>query len=222
MMRSFAIAALMLTLSAGTGVCVAQDTEASKAADPSKLIEDCANRMLKDLDAHRAEYRKDPSKVNKLVDDVLLPHFDTQYAARLVLGRYWRDASQDQRQRFIDAFYKSLLENYGSALVEFTADRMKVLPYQGDPASDRATVRTEVKRSDGTRVPVNYSMRKTDEGWKAWDVTIEGISYVKNFRTQYGAEIDQKGLDAVIKRLETEGVKPAPTGKPATPAKTST
>src|SRR5262244_689935 len=130
MMRSFAIAALTLSL-AGTGIARAADAPApaQDASDPSKLIEDCANRMLKDLDAHRAEYRKDPTKINKLVDEVLLPHFDTQYAARLVLGRYWRDATQDQRQRFIDAFYKSLLENYGSALAEFTADRMKVLPF---------------------------------------------------------------------------------------------
>jgi phospholipid transport system substrate-binding protein len=86
---------------------------------------------------------------------------------------------------------------------------MVVLPFRGDEKADRATVRTEVKRSDGTRVPVNYSMRKTEQGWKAWDVTIEGISYVKNFRDDFGAEIDQKGLDAVIRRLETEGVKPA-------------
>lgn len=205
MMQRFSIAALAVLLLAGAATGAAQD-----ASDPSKLIEDCAQKMLKELDAHRAEYRKDPTKVNKLVDEVLLPHFDTQYAARLVLGKYWRDATPEQRQRFVDAFYKSLLENYGAALTEFTADRMRVLPFQGDAAADRATVRTEVKRSDGTKVPVNYSMRKTDDGWKAWDVTIEGISYVKNFRTQYGAEIDQKGLEAVIKRLEVEGVKPAP------------
>jgi phospholipid transport system substrate-binding protein len=204
-MRRFSIAALAVLLLAGAAAGAAQD-----ASDPSKLIEECAQKMLKELDAHRTEYRKDPTKVNKLVDEVLLPHFDTQYAARLVLGKYWRDATPEQRQRFIDAFYKSLLENYGAALTEFTADRMRVLPFQGDAAADRATVRTEVKRSDGTKVPVNYSMRKTDDGWKAWDVTIEGISYVRNFRTQYGAEIDEKGLEVVIRRLETEGVKPAP------------
>jgi phospholipid transport system substrate-binding protein len=202
---------MTLALFFGAVAGAAEDSAgAALASDPSKLIEDCAQRMLKDLDAHRAEYRKDPSKIHKLVDEVLLPHFDTQYAARLVLGKHWREASQDQRQRFIDAFYQSLVENYGAALAEFTADRMRVLPFQGDPAAQQATVRTEVKRSDGTRVPVNYTMRKTGEGWKAWDVTIEGISYVKNFRTQYGAEIDQKGMEAVIKRLETEGVKTAP------------
>jgi phospholipid transport system substrate-binding protein len=109
-----------------------------------------------------------------------------------------------QRKRFIDAFYHSLLHNYGSALVDFTADRMVVLPYKGDANSTTATVRTEVRRSSGQKVPVNYSLRKTDGGWKAWDVVIEGISYVKSFRTDLGAEIQQRGLDAVIQRLEHE------------------
>jgi phospholipid transport system substrate-binding protein len=175
--------------------------------DPRELIESSAQKMLQALDANREEYRKDPTKIHKLVDEVLLPHFDTEYAARLVLGKHWRTATPEQRQRFIDAFYRSLLENYSSALADFTADRMVVLPFRGDATADRATVRTEVKRNDGTRVPVNYSMRKTEQGWKAWDVTIEGISYVKNFRTDVGAEVDEKGIEAVIKRLETEGIK---------------
>ena len=183
-------------------------SHAAEEIGPRELIEASAQKMLQALDANRDEYRKDPAKVQKLVDEVLLPHFDTEYAARLVLGKHWRTATPEQRQRFVNAFYRSLLENYGAALVEFTADRMVVLPFRGDESADRVTVRTEVKRSDGTRVPVNYSMRKTEQGWKAWDVTIEGISYVKNFRSDFGTEIDQKGLEAVIRRLETEGVKP--------------
>jgi phospholipid transport system substrate-binding protein len=172
---------------------------------PKELIEQSAQKMLRELDANRAAYRKDPKKINKLVDEVLLPHFDTEYAAQRVLGKYWRDATPQQRQRFIKAFYQSLLENYGSALLEFTGDKLVVLPFRGDDSSANAVVRTEVKTSDGKRVPVNYSMRKTPQGWKAWDVTIEGISYVKNFRTDFGSEIDQKGLEAVIQRLEKEG-----------------
>lgn len=179
---------------------------------PRELIESAANAMLTELDARRAELRQDPAKVQALVDRILFPHFDVDYAARLVLGRHWRDATPEQRKRFIDAFYQALLRNYGAALVEFTADRMKVLPLKADPASDRATVRTEIKRDDGTRVPVNYSLRKTPEGWKAWDVNIEGISYVKSFREDFGAEIDGKGLDAVIERLEKGG---APVAKPS-------
>jgi phospholipid transport system substrate-binding protein len=186
----------------------------AKADDPSKLVEGVANAMLKDLDADRATYRKDPAKVSALVERHLLPVFDTEYSARLVLGKHWRDASPEQRDRFVKAFYQSLLKNYGSALAEFTSDRMKVYPSQVDGKADNATVRTEVKRSNGTKVPVNYTLHKTPAGWKAWDVVIEGISYVKSFREDFGAEIDQKGLDAVIDRIEKGGT-PVPAGKKA-------
>jgi phospholipid transport system substrate-binding protein len=133
-----------------------------------------------------------------------LPHFDTDYAARLVLGKHWRTATPEQQKRFIDAFIQSMMRQYGNAMLDFTGDRLKILPFKGDPAATMATVRSEVKRDNGTPVPVNYSMRATPQGWKAWDVTVEGVSYVKNFRTDFGSEIDAKGLDAVIQRLETE------------------
>jgi phospholipid transport system substrate-binding protein len=81
-----------------------------------------------------------------------------------------------------------------------------ILPYKGDPGDTQATVRTEVKKSTGEKVAVNFSLHKTDSGWKAWDVVIEGISYVKSFRTDFAAEIQQKGLDEVITRMEKEGV----------------
>jgi phospholipid transport system substrate-binding protein len=149
-----------------------------------------------------------------LVAYVLLPNFDTEYAARLVLGQTWRTATPDQRKRFVDAFYHSLLRNYGAALVDFTADRFVILPYKGEPSDVMATVRTEVKRSSGEKIPVNFSLRKTDGVWKAWDVVIEGISYVKSFRTDFGAEIQAKGLDEVINRLETNS-KAGPDGAPA-------
>jgi phospholipid transport system substrate-binding protein len=178
------------------------------ASNPGTLIQTAASAMLKDLDAHRAEYRKDPNKVHALVDQVLLPHFDTEYSAKLVLARHWTAASTDQRAHFVSAFYKSLLSNYGDALVDFTSDRLKVFPYTGDPNAQYATVRNEVRRDDGTQVAVNYSLRRTDQGWKAWDVIIEGISYVKSFRDDFGSEIDEKGLDEVIARLEA-GDKPA-------------
>ncbi len=89
-------------------------------------------------------------------------------------------------------------------MVDFTADRFVILPYRGDPNDTTATVRTEVKRSSGDKVPVNFSLRKVDGVWKAWDVVIEGISYVKTFRTDFGSEIQQKGLDEVIIRLEAD------------------
>jgi phospholipid transport system substrate-binding protein len=172
---------------------------------PQELVEDSAKRMLTELDKNRSVYANDPAKLDSLVANVLLPHFDSEYAARLVLGQTWRTATPEQRTRFVDAFYHSLLRNYGNALLNFTADRFVVLPYRGDPGETMATVRTEVKKSNGEKVPVNFSLRKTPEGWKAWDVVIEGISYVKSFRTDFGAEIQQKGLDEVIARMEREG-----------------
>ena len=213
-----AVVAALLAAGFGSGVVLAQDvkpapvTGAAPAAvpadDPGKLVKTAAEGMLKDLDANRDAYRKDPTKVNALVDKWLLPHFDTAYSARLVLAKHWRDANEDQRKRFVNAFYQSLLRNYSGALADFTGDRMKFLPAQID--GDNATVRTEIKRSNGTLVQVNYLLRKTPEGWKAWDVNIEGISYVKSFREDFGAEIDQKGLDAVIQRIEKGGLPQAP------------
>lgn len=172
---------------------------------PQQLVENSAKRMLQELDANRAMYKADPAKLDALVGNVLLPNFDTEYAARLVLGQSWRTATPEQRKRFVDAFYHSLLRNYGAALVDFTADRFVVLPYKGDPGDTTATVRTEVKKASGDKVPVNFSLHKTPDGWKAWDVVIEGISYVKSFRTDFASEIQQKGLDDVINRLEKEG-----------------
>jgi phospholipid transport system substrate-binding protein len=203
MTRRFAL--LMFALFAPVAVTVAaRAADAVPGPAPQELIETTSRKLLEALDADRELAKKDSARVRKLVDEILLPHFDTDYSARLVLGKHWRNATPEQQKRFTNAFYQSLLRNYGSALAEFTADRLTVLPFRGDLASGQATVRTEVKRSNGTRVPVNYTLRATPQGWKAWDVTIEGISYVRNFRNDVGAEIDQKGFPALIERLEKE------------------
>jgi phospholipid transport system substrate-binding protein len=180
---------------------------------PQETVENSAKKMLAELDANRAVYAKDPAKLDALVANVLLPNFDSEYSARLVLGQTWRTATEDQRKRFVDAFYHSLLHNYGAALLNFTADKFVVLPYKGEASDTQATVRTEVKKDTGDKVPVSFSLHKTDQGWKAWDVVIEGISYVKSFRTDFGSEIQQKGLDEVITRLEAESKGP-PKAKP--------
>lgn len=192
------IAALCLC----TGMASAADDAATLG--PHELVSKVAQDTLKDLDAHRSEYTKDKSKVRTLVDKTMLPYFDTAYSAQLVLAKHWRTATPEQRKRFVEAFYQSLLQNYGEALLEFTPDRLKILPYQGKPDDKVATVRTEIRRDNGSRVPVNYSLRKTENGWRAYDVQIEGVSYVKSFRTDFGSEIDQKGLEAVIQRLESQ------------------
>jgi phospholipid transport system substrate-binding protein len=189
-------------------------TTTAAAADPAALVQEAAQGMLADIDKNRDAYRRDPAKVAPVVDKYLLPHFDTETAARVVLGQFWRSATPEQRQRFINAFYHSLLGNYGAALVEFTPDRLKIFPSRVEPGATTATVRTEVRRRNGDRVSVNYSLRMTPEGWKAWDVVIDGISYVKSYREDFGAQIQSQGLETVIKRLES-GEKPGQIAKQA-------
>jgi len=209
------LGALGLVLLSGLGGMAAQAAAAAAPAgtainnqDPTQLIQDVASSILKELDANRSAYVNNPNNVRALADKYLLPYFDTRYSAQLVLGKYWRTASEDQRTRFIKAFQDSMLQNYGNALVNFTANKLKVQPGHVDPGADQASVSTTINRDDGTTVPVIYVLHKTPEGWKAWDVKIEGISYVKSFRDDFAAQIDQKGLDAVITRLES-GERPA-------------
>ena len=202
-------AALALMLAAGAAPAAVADAVAGNAApaqDPAQLVQSSAEDLLKELDANRPAYRKDPKLLRQLVDKNLLPHFDVPYAARLVLGVHNREITPEQRQRFIEAFENSLLQNYGSALVEFTANRLKVLPSHVDPNEKSTTVRTEIRRDEGDAVQVDYTLHLTPEGWKAWDVVIQGISYVKSFRDDVGAQIDQQGIDAVIQRLERGGI----------------
>lgn len=210
--RSVAVGALLGAMT--LALAPARSIQAAAAIDttsPQALIETSSKALLADLDANRAQYRKDISGLYKVIETVFLPHVDVTFAAQQVLGTHWRTATPDQRKRFVDAFYKSLLTTYGDALVDFTGDRMRVLPFQGDAAAPRASVRSEIKRSNGAAVAVNYSLRKLDGGeWKVWDVVIEGISYVKSFREDFGLEIQQKGLDALLQRLETSGVEKAP------------
>jgi phospholipid transport system substrate-binding protein len=208
-------AIVLATLWLGAAAAFAQAPAAPAAGEsPSEVVQNSAQAMLTELDKDRDAYRKDPAKVEALVSKYLLPHFDTDFSARLVLGQYWRTATPEQRKHFVDAFYHSLLTNYGSALAAFTSDRLKIFPTNVDPGSARATVRTEVKRDSGDRVSVNYYMRKTHDGWKAWDVVIDGISYVNSYREDFGPQIESQGIDAVIKRLEA-GEKPEAIGKQA-------
>lgn len=212
-----AAAALLLVGGGALPAVMAADAPAAASVntqDPGQLVKDVADNILKELDAHRDQYRNNPGKLRELADRYLLPYFDIDYSAQLVLGKYWRSATPDQRMRFINAFQNSLLQNYGNAVVEFRSNQLKVLPTRNDPGATNATVRTEITKNDGSVTHVVYVLHKTGGGWKAWDVVIEGISYVKSFRDDFGAQIEQSGLEAVIKRLES-GAKPANLPAPA-------
>lgn len=178
------------------------------AAGPTEVVQAAAENMVKALDKDREMYRRDPAKVGQLVEEYLLPHFDIEAAARVVLGKHWRTATPEQRRRFIDAFYHTLLTQYAEALIDFTSDRLRVFPTRVDDDAMYATVRTLVKRNTGGEVDVKYELHKTSRGWKVWNVVIEGVSYVYSLQKDFEPQIGEQGIDAVIKRLES-GEKPA-------------
>jgi phospholipid transport system substrate-binding protein len=173
---------------------------------PQQLIETTAEAMADALDDRKEHLASHPDELYKLISDLLLPHFDTRYAGRLVLGKHWRTASDEQRNRFIDAFYNFLLRTYAETLLEFDQDKIEIRPARGEIEGKRAIVKTLMRLEDGSEIPVNYSLRSTADGWKVYDVRIEGISYVQNYRNQFNAEISAKGIEAVIARLESEFV----------------
>ncbi len=173
------------------------------AQTPNDVIQEAADELASGLDGRKEELANDKEALYELIDRILLPRFDRRYAAQLVLGRHWRNANADQRDGFIDAFYSSLLRRYADGVLEFDQGRIEILPFRGDETKPRIQVKTIVRLDDGTKVPVNYGMVKRDSGWMMFDVTIEGISYVRNFRTEINSEIQATSIDAVIARLES-------------------
>jgi len=171
------------------------------AESPNDVVRVAADALAVALDGRKDELAKDRDALYAMVDDILLPIFDRRYAAQLVLGKHWRNASDDERGDFVEAFYRSLLRKYGNGALQFNQSSLEILPFRGDDTKPRATVKTIVRLDNGTKVPVNYGVVKRESGWMMFDITIEGISYVRNFRTELNAEIQAKGLRSVIDRL---------------------
>lgn len=175
---------------------------------PNQVVENTANAVARSIEGRQDELAANPKALYQVVNDTFLPVFDTDYAGRLVLGKHWRDATPDQRKRFIDTFYDFLLRSYAKAVLKFRRDNIRILPGQDAGAdAEKAVVKTEMKLPDGTVLPVNYTLHKTDKGWLAYDVQIEGISYVQNYRNQFSAEIGANGIEAVITRLQNDAAK---------------
>lgn len=187
---------------------VAAPPARADTSTPTQVVQSIADDLGKAIDGHRAELKSDHEKLIKVIDDILLPHFDIDYASILVLGQYARSSTPEQRARFAKAFYESIAHRYAEGLLNYTKGAVRVLPSGGELNDKRSIVRTQVVLDDGKILAVDYAFRKTRDGqWKAYDVIIEGISYITNYRNQVGAEIAKSSLDALITRLETQGEK---------------
>lgn len=184
---------------------------------PREVMASLAGDLFAALDHDRVRARSNPDAAQVLVDRVLEPHFDREYAARLVLGVHWRAASDAQQLRFATAFYRTLLRTYAAEVVEWTPERLKILPLNTDPAALQALVRTEVTQPSHALVHVDYRLHSTATGWRIFDVVVDGVSYARSYHDDVDAEVRRNGLDAAIVGLEARAgaARRSPTAAPS-------
>lgn len=197
--RPLALLLVALVITMGLPLVATATTDS-----PNAIIDSAVVQLTEMLDGRKEELSADRNALYQLIDEILLPRFDRKFAAQVVLAKHWRTASAEQRTRFIEAYYQALVRKYADGVLEFDPGRIRVLPYRGDESRPRTRVRSEVRTDDNTKIAVDYELVKRDSGWLVFNVVIEGVSYVRNFRAELDAEIRGSSLEAVISRLERE------------------
>lgn len=200
-MKSFIHLVLATVVALATSVSVANASLPEQ--DPVDLVTRTADEVLEKLREDPERTREDPEFLFELVDDIILPLIDWQGMSRLILARHWRTAESEQRERFVKAFRGMLVRTYTQQMAEHMDKDIRVLPHRSFTDERMASVASEIVMGQGqSNISVNYSLRPVDGEWKVFDLTVEGLSFVTNFRTNFGAEVDRHGLDALITRLE--------------------
>ena len=181
---------------------------ATTQGSPSQLVLDNSTRILSTLESRRAEFTADRGKLRAFVSSEFNTMFDRDYAARQVLGRHGRGASDADVKLFADALADNLMARYGASLLDFnTRLRVRVKSETALPRGLGVKVATEMLRSGGEAIPVDYLMRKTGNSWKVFDVMVEGVSFVQTFRQQFDAELQRKSIRQVATELRNGQLK---------------
>ena len=198
MIRNFAILLAFILL---PSISYAEDSLLPDEMITSSI--DSMNSQLGDQENKR-RLEDDKDELYSIIDSTLSPYFQKQYAGRLVLNKHWTKTDTDQRARFTEGLYQSLVKSYALTLLNFEVSNIKVLPIvEITDQTKKLTVKSEVLYK-GEVIPMNFSFGLFRDGWRFFDVRIEGVSYIKNYRNQFDAEITAVGIDAVIERLESE------------------
>ena len=198
MIRNFAILLAFILL---PSISYAEDSLLPDEMITSSI--DSMNSQLGDQENKR-RLEDDKDELYSIIDSTLSPYFQKQYAGRLVLNKHWTKTDTDQRARFTEGLYQSLVKSYALTLLNFDVSNIKVLPIaEITDQTKKLTVKSEVLYK-GEAIPMNFSFGLFRDGWRFFDVRIEGVSYIKNYRNQFDAEITAVGIDAVIERLESE------------------
>ncbi len=176
-------------------------SQAETLVPPQQLIKDVSDRIQQEL--RRIDYKVNFQEAVRIVEKHIEPHVDFDRFAALVLGKYWRTATPEQRERFKQEFKTMLIRTYATTYGEYAEWEIRFKPIRNwNPDAKKVLVRTEFVQPGGQPAEVTFRMIRHDGKWKVYDVIIEGVDLVKNYRTEFGQEIAQAGsLDALIERL---------------------
>jgi len=169
--------------------------------DPQELVRSTIDKTTKVLRDDQDKIKADPNHLLVVVDAIVAPHFDFERMSSWVLGKYWRKAKADEKVRFSKEFRTLLVRTYAKALNDNYDKQIDMLSTRKKKGGKQVIVRTEIQQSAGFPIPINYKMHVKDDAWKIFDVSVDGISLVANYRTSFAREIRKDGLDKLIARL---------------------
>jgi phospholipid transport system substrate-binding protein len=169
---------------------------------PEQLVQKLTDDILAAVKSDKQLAAGDKQKALKLAEEKVLPYIDFEESTRLAVGRAWAQATPEQKKRLVSEFRNMLVRTYSNAIQGYEGQTLKVLPSRGkQEAKDEATVRTQFVRAGGKPLPIEFQMRKAGPQWKVYDITVEGVSLVLTYRSEFDAVVKQEGIDGLIKRL---------------------
>lgn len=169
----------------------------------SALVRDTSERMLVVLKQRRPELDQNPRLIYQLVQEIVIPHFDFQRITQSAMGRHWRAASPEQQRALVMEFRQLLVRTYAKALLNYSDRRIQYLPLRPGSGAEDVLVRTQVSEGGGSAVPIDYRLYLLNGAWKVYDVIIDGVSLVANYRTSFATEVGRQGIDGLIGTLRT-------------------
>ena len=169
---------------------------------PEQIVEQTSSEILQIINEQSERIKTEEGYVNQVIDDLVLPVIDLQSMGKLILGKHWKTASDEQRQQFIEQFKAMLIRTYAKSIADYGHAKVTVLPSQTEQKKKRHRVKSELDLGTGTPLQVDYVFRRKDDSWKVFDLVVDGLSLIKNFRTSFSQEISETSLDALIERLK--------------------
>ncbi|HEY2566406.1 MAG TPA: ABC transporter substrate-binding protein [Candidatus Aquirickettsiella sp.] len=177
-------------------------TMAWAISSPIEVLQSTSNQLILELQRNQATLKTKPQIVYDIVDQILLPHVDIESMSSKALGRAWSNATRAQQQAFEDQFVTLLVRTYSSALAQYTNERVIFLPLREDFNNQSyVEVKSRIIRESGPQINLNYRMLRVQGQWKLYDFSVDGVSIIESFRSQFVEELRQSGIDGLISKL---------------------